>query len=122
MKPQSNDTDAVQVSQVFLEEETEFTWRAAIIGSLLGCIVSASNLYLGLKIGWTFGASLFGAIFTFAIVKPLSRILPKVLGGGYFGPKENCTAQTAASTAGGFNVGFITCIPALYRLGVMSNE
>lgn len=61
-------------------------------------IVGASNIYLGLKTGFTFGPQLFGAIFGFAIIKPLSRILPEsgLLGrflGGPFGPKENCTVQ-----------------------------
>lgn len=53
---------------------------------------------MGLKIGWTFGASMFGAIFSFAIIKPLSRVLPLWAGGGYFGAKENVTAQSAATT------------------------
>ncbi|KAG0021996.1 hypothetical protein BGZ81_008715 [Podila clonocystis] len=89
---------------------------AAVLGSLLGCIVAASNMYLGLKVGWTFGASLFGAVLSFAILKPLTQIL----GYGYFGPSQNCQAQTSASTTGGLSVGFITAIPALYRLGLMS--
>ncbi|KAI8069586.1 OPT oligopeptide transporter protein-domain-containing protein [Gongronella butleri] len=101
-------------------EEYQFTWRSAIVGSLLGCLVAASNTYLGLKIGWTFGASLFGAIFSFAILKPLSRVLPPKWGGGYFGAKENCTAQSAATTAGGLSAGFVSGIPAMYKLGLMT--
>lgn len=52
--------------------------------------------------GFTFGAGIFGAIFSFAIIRPLSTRLPEALGGGYFGPKENVTAQSAATTAGIF--------------------
>ncbi|KAI8811363.1 OPT oligopeptide transporter protein-domain-containing protein [Cladochytrium replicatum] len=104
------------------QEWSEFTWRSAIVGSLLGCVVAASNFYLGLKVGWTFGASIFAAVFTFGILKPLSRLLPLALGGRYFGPRENVTAQTAASTSGGLSVGMITAIPALYRLGLMSDN
>lgn len=81
---------------------------------------AASNTYLGLKIGWTFGASLFGAIFSFAIIKPLSRVLPVWLGGGPFGPKENVTAQSAATTAGGLSAGFVAGVPAMYKLGLMT--
>lgn len=73
-----------------------------------------------MKIGWTFGASLFGAIFSFAIIKPLSRVLPPRWGGGYFGPKENTTAQSAATTAGGLSAGFVSGIPAMYKLGLMT--
>lgn len=101
-------------------EQYQFTWRSSIVGSLLGCVIAASNTYLGLKIGWTFGASLFGAIFSFAIIKPLSRTLPPKWGGGYFGPKENCSAQSAATTAGGLSAGFVAGIPAMYKLGLLS--
>ncbi|CDH49999.1 oligopeptide transporter [Lichtheimia corymbifera JMRC:FSU:9682] len=101
-------------------ETHQFTWRSCIIGSLLGCFVAASNTYLGLKVGFTFGAGIFGAIFSFAIIRPLSTRLPEALGGGYFGPKENVTAQSAATTAGGLFSGFISAIPALYKLGLMT--
>ncbi|KAI9312478.1 OPT oligopeptide transporter protein-domain-containing protein [Dichotomocladium elegans] len=101
-------------------EEWQFTWRASIVGSLLGCLIAASNTYLGLKIGWSFGASMFGAIFSFAIIKPLSRVLPLWLGGGYYGPKENVTAQSAATTAGGLSSGFVSGIPAMYKLGLLT--
>ncbi|KAG0227698.1 hypothetical protein BGW42_002757 [Actinomortierella wolfii] len=93
----------------------QFTWRAAIVGSLLGCVVAASNLYVGLKVGWTFGASLWGAIFGFIILKPLSRFI----GSTAFGPKENATCQAAATAAGGLSAGYVTAVPALYRLGLM---
>ncbi|KAG1333182.1 hypothetical protein G6F62_006896 [Rhizopus arrhizus] len=120
---ESDKTSQVAVDTVpnKLIEEFQFTWRASIVGSLLGCLVAASNTYLGLKIGWTFGASLFGAIFSFAIIKPISRVLPPKWGGGHFGPKENCTAQSAATTAGGLSAGFVSGIPAMYKLGLMTN-
>ncbi|ORX75305.1 OPT superfamily oligopeptide transporter, partial [Basidiobolus meristosporus CBS 931.73] len=96
-------------------EERQFTVRAIVVGTILGGFVSASNLYIGLKVGWVFGASMFGALFGFAILKPFSRMT-----GSYFGPKENCVVQTAATTTGGLYVGFFTAIPALYHLGLMS--
>ena len=46
-------------------------------------------MYLGLKTGWNFGASFFGSIFGYAIIKSLCKILPDAIGGGHFGPKEN---------------------------------
>lgn len=42
------------------EEPAQFTLRAVMVGTLLGAVVSASNMYLCLKTGWTFGASLGG--------------------------------------------------------------
>ncbi|KAG0208519.1 hypothetical protein BGX28_000573 [Mortierella sp. GBA30] len=109
-----DDSDVLEDEDEFPPEDHQFTWRAAIVGSLLGCIVAASNLYVGLKIGWTFGASLWGAIFGFIILKPLARLM-----GNTFGPRENATCQAAATTAGGLSTGFVTAIPALYRMGLM---
>ncbi|KAF9934535.1 hypothetical protein FBU30_001676 [Linnemannia zychae] len=110
-------TAAVDPNDEFPPEEHQFTWRAAIVGSLLGCVVAASNLYVGLKIGWTFGASLWGAIFGFIILKPLARLM-----GDSFGPRENATCQAAATTAGGLSTGFVTAIPAMYRMGLMGDS
>ncbi len=46
------------------DEGDQFTFRAVIVGIILGGVVSASNMYLCLKTGWTFGASLFGMSLT----------------------------------------------------------
>jgi len=97
------------------------TVRALIIGVICGALVNASNIYLGLKTGWTFGASLFGAIVGFAVLKPLSRALPKhfpILGGD-FGPRENNIVQTAATAAGGLSNVFVSAIPAIYQLNLL---
>lgn len=49
-------------------EENPLTARAVLVGILLGSLVNASNVYLGLKTGFTFSATMFGAIFGFGIV------------------------------------------------------
>jgi uncharacterized oligopeptide transporter (OPT) family protein len=79
-------------------------------------------MYIGLKTGWTFSASLFGSIFGYAILKPMSRSLPVYLGGGYFGPKENVCCQSAASAAGSLGLVFVSGIPAAYQLGLLSKS
>ncbi|KAH0839377.1 OPT oligopeptide transporter protein-domain-containing protein [Lanmaoa asiatica] len=101
-------------------EERQFTLRAVLVGCGLGAVIAASNVYLGLKTGWTFGASLFGSIFGFAILKPLSTSVPTYLGGGYFGPKENNVVQAAASAAGSLGLLFTSGFPAAYQLGLLS--
>lgn len=100
-------------------EKRQLTVRAILVGSFLGAVVTASNIYLGLKTGFTFGAQLFGAIFGFAILQFVSRTLPEWFGGGYFGPKENCTVQTAATAAGGMASMFVSSIPAMYTLSLL---
>ncbi|KAF9431823.1 hypothetical protein BGZ76_011664, partial [Entomortierella beljakovae] len=63
---EKSEDKSVALNEQEIEEDSEiyephqFTWRASIVGSLLGCVVAASNLYLGLQIGWTFGAALWG--------------------------------------------------------------
>lgn len=85
----------------------------------LNLILIYCSLYLGLKTGWTFGASLFGSIFGFGILKPLSRILPKHFGGGYFGPKENVCVQSTATAAGSLGLLFTSGFPAAYQIGLL---
>ncbi|KAK3631958.1 hypothetical protein LTR56_012432 [Elasticomyces elasticus] len=102
------------------EELQQLTFRAVFVGCCLGGVIAASNIYLGLKTGWTFGASLFGSIFGFAILKPLSKTLPTWAGGGYFGPKENVCVQSAATAAGSLGLIFCSGIPAAYQLGLLN--
>jgi hypothetical protein len=69
------------------ERKRIITIRAVLLGAICGALVGSSNIYLGLKTGWTFGASLFGAIVGFAVIKPLSKALPEAfpIFGGSFG-------------------------------------
>ena len=69
------------------ERKRIITIRAVLLGCICGALVGSSNIYLGLKTGWTFGASLFGAIVGFAVIKPLSKALPEAfpIFGGSFG-------------------------------------
>ena len=104
------------------EKKWIVTIRAMIVGVICGALVNASNLYLGLKTGWTFSANLFGAIVGFSVLKFVSRVLPHgfpILGGD-FGPRENNIVQTAATAAGGLSNVFISAIPAIYQLHLLS--
>ncbi|PCH38834.1 OPT oligopeptide transporter [Wolfiporia cocos MD-104 SS10] len=102
--------------------EQQFTFRAVFVGCALGAVISASNVYLGLKTGWTFGASMFGSIFGFAILKPMSKALPERFGGGYFGPKENVCLQSASTAAGSLGLLFSSGFPAAYQLGLLGES
>jgi OPT family oligopeptide transporter len=120
-----NVVDPFPVDPLAPVEEHQLTVRALVVGSILGAVVGASNIYLGLKTGFTFGPQLFGAIFGFAILKPLAKAIPNSgilyrMMGGDFGPKENCTVQTAATSAGGLGILFVSAIPAMYRLELLS--
>ena len=45
----------------------QLTWRAVIMGSLLGCVLSLTNLYMGLKTGWGFGVAITACILSYAV-------------------------------------------------------
>lgn len=80
-------------------ETRQLTLRSLFFGVLIGSVAAAANIYLGLMIGWGFGAGMISAMLGFAALKMMSRTLPERFGGGYFGPKENCSIQTAANAS-----------------------
>ncbi len=78
-------------------EMLQLTWRAVIMGSFLGAIMSLSNLYIGLKTGWGFGVAITSCVLSFAIWKSLRKIgLVK----SDMTVLENNAMQSAASSAG----------------------
>jgi len=80
-------------------------------------------ILLGLKTGFTFTATMFGAIFGYGIVKSLSRWLPNVpVLGGTFGPQENVIIQASATGAGGIAGLFVAGLPAMYKLNLLGDD
>ena len=75
----------------------QLTWRAVIMGSLLGGVLSLTNLYIGLKSGWGFGVAITACILSYAIWTSLH-------GMGIAKTKmtilENNCMQSTASAAG----------------------
>ncbi len=45
----------------------QLTWRAVIMGGLLGMLMSAANLYTTLQIGWAFGIAITACVLSFLI-------------------------------------------------------
>jgi len=80
-------------------EVRQLTLRSVIVGSGFGLLIGAANIYLGLKIGWGMGAGLFASFCGFGVLKAMQKQLPARWGGGYFGPKENVSCQSAANGA-----------------------
>jgi uncharacterized oligopeptide transporter (OPT) family protein len=90
--------------------EAQLTWRAVIVGSLTGSIVACTNIYVGLKIGWAFGASIISAVLSYSIFAALNSRL---------GVLETNIAQASGSTAGymSSSAGLLAAIPAMMLLG-----
>ncbi|KAG0706282.1 OPT oligopeptide transporter protein-domain-containing protein [Suillus ampliporus] len=76
-----NTDDPLPESPNVLVEDQQLTVRAVVVSCILGGIIAASNIYIGLKTGFSFGAGLFGAMLGFAILKTLSKTAPTSLGG-----------------------------------------
>jgi uncharacterized oligopeptide transporter (OPT) family protein len=45
----------------------QLTWRAVIMGAILGMVMSAANLYTSLQIGWGFGIAITACVLSFVI-------------------------------------------------------
>ena len=89
----------------------QLSWRAVIMGSILGSLLSLTNLYIGLKTGWGFGVAITACILSYAIwtsfykvglVKTRMTIL-----------ENNCMQSTASSA--GYSTGgtLVSAIAAL---------
>ena len=75
----------------------QLTWRALVMGSVLGGVLSMTNVYAGLKTGWLFGVAITACILSYAIWMGFYRIglakTPMTI-------LENNCMQSAASAAG----------------------
>src|SRR6187431_876777 len=75
----------------------QLTWRAVLIGSCLGAVLSLTNLYIGLKAGWGFGVAITACILSYAIWTSLLKVgiarTPMTI-------LENNCMQSTASSAG----------------------
>ena len=75
----------------------QLTWRAVLMGSCLGGVLSLTNLYIGLKAGWGFGVAITASILSYAIWTSLLKVglarTPMTI-------LENNCMQSTASAAG----------------------
>ncbi len=93
------------------EQQTEFTLKAAILGSLFGIIFGAANAYLGLRVGLTISTSIPIAVMTVAVFGALRGVL------GPASILESNIAKTAGSASSSLASGLIFTIPALFLWG-----
>jgi len=91
----------------------QLTWRAVLMGSALGGVLSLTNLYIGLKAGWGFGVAITASILSYAIWTTLHRArivrTPMTI-------LENNCMQSTASAAGYSTGGTLISAFAAYML------
>ena len=83
--------------------EREVTVGAVVLGVAVGVLACAANLYMGLRAGITFAASVPAAALGVAVLR---RTLPANI------------AQTAASAGESLATGIFFCVPALLLAGI----
>jgi putative OPT family oligopeptide transporter len=91
----------------------EFTWRAVIVGAVLGIVFGASSLYLVLKVGLTVSASIPVAVLSitlFRLFTSVFRIRKATI-------LENNIVQTTGSAGESIAFGVGVTMPALMLLG-----
>jgi putative OPT family oligopeptide transporter len=90
----------------------EFSWRAVLLGTILGAIFGASSLYLVLKVGLTVSASIPVAVISMTLFKVF-----RIFGAKDASILENNIAQTAGSAGESIAFGVGVTMPAIMILG-----
>ena len=105
----------VTTPEPFIASDThvaEFTFRAVVLGILLGMVFGASSLYLVLKVGLTVSASIPVAVIAITLFRLLSKA-----GGRDSTILENNIVQTAGSAGESIAFGLGVTMPAILILG-----
>ncbi|MGA3156317.1 MAG: OPT family oligopeptide transporter, partial [Steroidobacteraceae bacterium] len=87
------------------DQMPQLTFRAVAMGAVLGMLMSVSNLYTVLKLGWTFGVAITSCVLSYLIWNGLRSISR-----GRLSPMsilENNCMQATASSAGVATVGTV---------------
>jgi len=95
----------------------QLTWRAVLMGSVLGAVLSLTNLYIGLKAGWGFGVAITACILSYAFWTVLYKVgiakTPMTI------LENNCMQSTASSA--GYSTGG-TLISAFAAYIILNNH
>lgn len=96
------------LDNVYRGNMRQLTIRSALTGALLGSVLSLTNLYIGIKTGWTLGVGITAVILSYAAFKLLSSL--KI--GEEMTVLENNAMQSVATSAGYMTAPLISSLPA----------
>jgi uncharacterized oligopeptide transporter (OPT) family protein len=100
--------DAWWRANVFKGDMPQLTLRAGATGMVLGGVLSLTNLYVGIRTGWTLGVGLTSVIVAFAAFKMLAAVgLGKEMT-----VLENNAMQSIATSAGYVTAPLVASLPA----------
>jgi putative OPT family oligopeptide transporter len=100
--------DAWWLKNVYRGDMPQLNLRSALTGMLLGAILSLTNLYIGIKTGWTLGVGISSVILSFALFRLMSRLNI----GTEMSILENNAMQSIATSAGYMTAPLMASMPA----------
>lgn len=95
------------LEHVFRGDMPQLTFRAAATGFVLGGVLSATNLYIGAKTGWSLGVGVTSVILAYALFRVASQI-----GVRPFTILENNAVQSVATAAGYMTAPLVSSLTA----------
>jgi OPT family oligopeptide transporter len=93
---------------VFKGDLPQLTIRAALTGMILGGVLSLTNIYVGIRTGWTLGVGITSVIITYAAFK----LMASAGIGREMTILENNAMQSIATSAGYMTAPLISSLPA----------
>jgi len=93
---------------VYRGDMPQLNLRSALTGMILGGALSLTNLYIGIKTGWTLGVGISSVILSFA----LFRLMSKLKLGSEMSILENNAMQSIATSAGYMTAPLMASMPA----------
>ena len=96
------------LKNVYKGDMPQLTLRSALTGMVLGGVLSLTNLYIGIKTGWTLGVGISSVILSYALFK----FLAKIKLGSPMSILENNAMQSIATSAGYMTAPMMASIPA----------
>ncbi len=99
------------LENVYKGDMPQLTLRSALTGMILGGVLSLTNLYVGIRTGWTLGVGITSVILSFGLFKALSKLRI----GREMTILENNAMQSIA-TAAGYMTGPLISSMAAYML------
>jgi len=108
-----------QIEQEWFEkhyrgEVPQLTVRAVVIGSVLGAVMTLSNLFVGLKTGWGLGVAITACILSFSMGSALTRL--GLLRSNLSLLENNCMQSTASSAGYSTGATMVSAVPALLMI------
>lgn len=96
------------LENVYRGDMPQLNLRSALTGMIIGGVLSLTNLYVGIRTGWTLGVGITSVILSFTMFKVLSKL--KL--GNEMTILENNAMQSVATSAGYMTAPLVSSIPA----------